>query len=259
VVAISSMVKVEKMKHLYRVRRVDFVLALVALLSVLTFETLQALLFAVIISLFALVWYASHPKLAVLGRAPNSLDFSDVRRHPENQTLPGLLMVRPENGLFFANAVGFREAIMQEMRSCTEPVNVVLVDLGATTDLDVPSVDMLMELHKELKIQNVRLILARVIAPVRAILERAGAIEEIGSENIFINPTEAVLDFLTSQYHDSDIQGLVHTGLLTVRIFVQARLSTAPAERRAALAALAEMIDKEIKRIELDGTGTIPL
>jgi len=68
----------------------------VALLAVLTIEILQALLFAVIISLFALVWHASQAKLAVLGRVPRTMSFSDVRRDPKNYTLPGLLMVRPE-------------------------------------------------------------------------------------------------------------------------------------------------------------------
>ena len=60
---------------------------------------LHALLIAVIIFLSALVWRANHPRLAVLGRTPESLQFSNVRRHPENKTLPGLLIVQPANGL----------------------------------------------------------------------------------------------------------------------------------------------------------------
>lgn len=251
VVAVSHMVKVDKMKHLYHVRRADFILAVAALLAVLTLETLQALLLSVIISLFALVWHASQPKLAVLGRVPNSWDFSDIRRHPENQTLPGLLMVRPENGLFFANAVGLREAIIRELHASTEPIKVVLIDLGATADLDVPSADMLVELYKELHSQNIRCMLVRMIAPVRQLLERAGAMEEIRLEDVFIDPGDAVLDYLMSQYNDSGIQELVRSGLQIVRNLLQAHLSTAPVERQAALAALADFLDQEIKRIEL--------
>ena len=108
-------------------RRTDFVLAVVALLAVLTFETLEALLIAVLVSLFALVWRVSKPRLAVLGRVPDSLNFSDVRRHPENKTVPGLLMVRPENGLFFANAEGIREEILSEMQASEQPVKAVLL------------------------------------------------------------------------------------------------------------------------------------
>ena len=165
IVAVSGMVKVAKLKHLQRVRREDFILALVALLAVLTVETLEALLIAVIVSLFALVWRASHPRLAVLGRIPGRLDFSDIRRNPDNKTIPGLLMVRPENGLFFANAAGFREAIMAEVTASAEPVKAVLLDLGATTDLDVPSADMLAELGEELHGHSVRFMLMRSSLP----------------------------------------------------------------------------------------------
>jgi len=70
IVAVSGMVKVAKIKHLYQVRRSDFILAIVALLAVLTFETLEALLIAVIVSLFALVWRASQPKLADSAYSP---------------------------------------------------------------------------------------------------------------------------------------------------------------------------------------------
>ena len=159
IVAVSGMVKVDKLKHLYHVRRTDFVLAIVALLAVLTFETLEALLIAVLVSLFALVWRVSKPRLAVLGRAPDSLNFSDVRRHPENKTVPGLLIVRPENGLFFANAEGIREEILSEMQASEQPVKAVLLDLGATTDLDVPGAETLEQLYEDLHSRNVRLIL----------------------------------------------------------------------------------------------------
>jgi MFS superfamily sulfate permease-like transporter len=222
----------------------------VALLAVLTFETLEALLIAVIVSLFALVWRASQPRLAVLGRAPNSLQFRDIRRHPEAKTVPGLLIVRPENGLFFANAAGIREVILSEMQSSAEPVKAVLLDLGATTDLDVPSADMLAELHEDFYSRNVRFLLMRMIMPVRQMLELAGVMEKIRPEDVFVGPTEAVLDYLTSQYDDVGIQELMRSGANTVRSLLQASLSTAPAERQAALAAIVDSLDKETKRSE---------
>jgi len=247
IVAVTGMVKVAKIRHLYRVRRADFVLALVALLAVLTFETLEALLIAVIVSLFALVLRASQPRLAVLGRAPKSLQFSDIRRHPENITTPGLLIVRPENGLFFANAAGIREAIIAEMTSSAEPVKAVLLDLGATTDLDVPSADMLGELSEELHSRNVRFILMRMITPVRQMLELAGAMEKIRPQDVFIGPTEAILDYLSAQYDDAGILELVRSGADSVQSLLQASLATAPTERQAALAAIAEDIGQGIK------------
>ncbi len=205
IVAVSGMVKVEKLKHLFRVRRADFVLAAVALLAVLTFETLQALLIAVIISLFALVWRISQPKLAVLGRAPDRLEFGDVRRHPDYRTVPGLLIARPESGLFFANAGGFRDGVIAELEAAPEPVKAVLLDLGATVDLDVPSADMLAELAEELRERGAPLSLARVIGPVREMLAQAGALEKIGAGNIYATTADGVARFLRGE---GDVEGV---------------------------------------------------
>ena len=250
IVAVSSMVKVDKIKHLYRVRRTDFWLAIVALLAVMTFETLEALLIAVVISLFALVWRSSQPRLAVLGRVPGRLEFADVRRHPESRTLPGLLMVRPENGIFFANAAGLREAITAEMLSSAEPVKAVLLDLGATTDLDVPGADMLAELAEDCESRDVRLMLVRLIMPVRQMLERTGAMEKIKPEDIFVGPIEGVLAYLSSQGDVPTRQDLLRSEVLMMRDLLQVQLLTAPAERKAALAAIVDSLDELIKRSE---------
>jgi sulfate permease, SulP family len=251
IVAVSGMVKVGKMRHLYQVRRTDFVLAVVALLAVLTFETLEALLIAVIVSLFALVGRTSQPKLAVLGRAPDSLELKDVRRHPENQTLPGLLVVRPENGLFFANAEAIREAILGEMQASAEPVKAVLLDLGATTDLDVPSADMLGKLHDELSSRNVRFMLMHMIMPVRQMLERAGVMERIRPEDVFAGPAAAILDYLSSQYDAAGVHELLRSAEIMVRQLVQTHLHAVPVERQAALAAIVDSLDQAIQRNEM--------
>jgi high affinity sulfate transporter 1 len=217
IVAVSGMVKVEKLKHLFRVRRADFVLALIALFAVLTFETLEALLIAVIASLFALVWRISQPRLAVLGRAPDRLEFGDVRRHPDYRTVPGLLIARPESGLFFANAGGFRDAVIAEIEASAEPVRAVLLDLGATVDLDVPAADMLAELAEELRGRGIRLMLTRVIAPVREILDRAGALEKIGPESIYGTQAEGVAHFLRAEGNTDGVRELANSLALQLR------------------------------------------
>ena len=247
IVAVSGMVKVSGLKRLYHVRRADFILAVVALLAVLTFETLEALLIAVVISLFALVWRASQNNLGVLGRVPGRLHFSDVRRNPENHTYPGLLIVRPENGLFFANAAGMREAIIAEISSSAEPVEVVLIDLSATTDLDVPSADMLAELSEELHSRNARIMLTHVILPVRQMLESAGAMEKIGPDDIFAELPEAVLDFLAPQHDSRAVEDLLRSAALNARNLLSDFLAANPGEEHDELTALTKSIDEELK------------
>ena len=256
VVAVAHMVKVKELRHLYRVRRVDFALAMVALLAVLTVEILQALLLAVVISLFALVWHASKPMVAVLGRVPNSVDFSDIRRHPENRTIPGLLVVRPESGLFFANAAGVKDAITREIGATSAPVRAVVIDMGAASDLDAPSADMLIALHKQLGQQDVRVILTRMATPVCEILERADANGEIGEGDIHHSPLDALRDYFNSEAGASAGQEVVHAGLLEVRDMLQIRMSAVAAEQQAAIASILSVIDHEIAQIEAGESPT---
>jgi MFS superfamily sulfate permease-like transporter len=161
-----------------------------------------------------------------------------------------LLIVRPENDLFFANAAGIHEAIIGEVTSCADPVKVVLMDLISTSDLDVPSAIMLIDMHKELRQRDVRLILTRMITPVRQMLERADRTHEIGPQDLVHSPVQAFLDYVASETGDSSGRELIHVGLLEARDVLRARMSAVPAKRQTTLAAILDIVDKEIKQIE---------
>lgn len=196
VVAISGMFKVKEMRRLYRVRKADFALALIALLGVLIFEVVVGLSIAVLISLLVLVARVSVPKLSVLGRVPDSLEFSDVRRHPDNRRMPGLLIIRPNEGLFFANAAGLVEEIWKQVLSSDPLARAVLLDLEMTFELDVPSLDALVELSEGLAEEDVDLMLVRVHQDVRDTLDQSGVVDTIGADRIHRYIIDGVLDFL---------------------------------------------------------------
>ena len=103
-----------------------------------------------ILSLLLLIARAARPKLSVLGRAAGHLRFGDVERHPDYHAVPGLMIIRPNEGLWFANAEPLREAIIGRMREAERPVQSVLLDLEMTYELDVPALDMLAKLKEEL-------------------------------------------------------------------------------------------------------------
>ena len=196
VIAVAGMVKVKALRRLYRLSLADFTLATIAMLGVLTFEALEGLLIAVILSLLALVWRASQARLSVLGREPGGLVFSDVQRHPENRTVPSLLVIRPDEGLFFANATSLREEVRSQVDAAQPSVQVLLLDLEMSNQLDMPSVDMLVELKEELEAAGVRLWLARLHGPVHDLLERSGALQKIGEENIYPRLIAGLLEYL---------------------------------------------------------------
>jgi SulP family sulfate permease len=182
--AVWGLFDVAALRRFARLSRPDLAVALTALLGVLALDTLPGLLLAVSLSLVLLVYKASRPHIAVLGRSPDGRELGDVAQHRDYQTVPGVLIVRPDAPLFFANSTILRDAIREDVRAADPRPHAVLLDLEATSSLDVPTNDMLGELAEDLESEGVELRLARVRAPVRSLLHESGVATRIGDEKI---------------------------------------------------------------------------
>ena len=131
--------------------------ALAALLGVLVFDTLPGLFIGIAVSLLLLLYRASRPHVALLGRAPGDGQWSDVERHPENTTEPGIVVLRPESGLFFANAYAIRDAIRAQVADGTRAI---VLDAETVPSIDVTAVDMLVASARDLRRDGIKLVLA---------------------------------------------------------------------------------------------------
>jgi SulP family sulfate permease len=194
IVAVTGMMKVGKLRRLWDLRRLDFWLAMIALVGVLVMPTLEALTLAVVVSLGAVVWRASEPRLTFLGRPRGYLEPVDLESQPA-ATMPGLLVVRPDEMLFFANATAVRDAIVLAAREAVPTPTVVLLDLSLTRDADVPAVESLEDLHQRLASDGIALWLSHVRPAVLALLERAGTLEVIGRDRVYPRIADGILDF----------------------------------------------------------------
>jgi MFS superfamily sulfate permease-like transporter len=177
------MVKTERIRELYALRTSDFLLAVTALLAVLTLETLAALAVAVALSIVLLVVRAAKAPLRRLGRLPDG-GFGDLQRNPEARAHPSALVVRPEAELFFANAESIVEDVYEAATEATPPARAVVVDLELTQDLDVPAAEALLLLATRLADAGIPLALARVHGPATVMLERVGVVEAVGRDRI---------------------------------------------------------------------------
>jgi high affinity sulfate transporter 1 len=196
IVAVSGMVKIGQFRRLYRLRKGDFWLAVITFLCVLTFEeVLAGLLIGVLLSLFALIWRTSEPKLSVLGRIPGTVAFRSTSYHPDAIQDPGLLIVRPDEEVIFANAASIRKAIRRRIAASETPIRTTVLDLEMTNDLDVPSTEMLDKLHKEHEAVKIQFKLVGLHEPVNKMLDTSGVSERIGAENIYPTVLEAVLAY----------------------------------------------------------------
>jgi anti-anti-sigma factor len=174
--------------------RPDFIAAVAALFGVLLFDTLPGLFIGIAVSLLLLLYRASRPNVAQLGRVPGTADqFADVDRHPENQEVEGIAVLRVEGGLFFANAETVRAAVRDR---ATEPgIRAVVLDAESMPFVDLTAVEMLVRLGETLEDAGVHLAIAHDIGQVQDVLDRGGG----DGPRVRVYPTvDAAVEDLTS-------------------------------------------------------------
>jgi len=182
IAAVMELVDIGALATLYRVytralgrayggiaARPDFIAAIAAMAGVLVFDTLPGLFLGIAISLLLLVYRASRPHVAVLGRVAGTADqWLDVERHPQGQPVPGVVVLRVESGLFFANADHVRATIRRHV--VDDDTRAVVLDAETMPFVDVSAARMLEELAEDLRRDGVALVIARDIGQVRDVL-----------------------------------------------------------------------------------------
>jgi len=195
IVAISGMMKLPQMKRLWRVSRLDFLIAATALFGVLLFDTLIGLGIAVLVSLGLVIWQASSASLAPLGRKPGSGRFVAIEGHPEAVTVDAILMLRAEAPMFFANAASIRSGVKRSAEASETPLVAVVLDLSTSFEIDVPGCDNLRDLAEDLARDDIRLALTHVRDAMYQILDDTGVIEAVGADRIFTSNATAIAAF----------------------------------------------------------------
>jgi high affinity sulfate transporter 1 len=183
IAALIELVDIASLRALYgtytsRLRRIygyaaraDFIAAVAAMLGVLIFDTLPGLFIGIAVSLLLLLYRSAQPHVAVLGQVPGTSQWTDTAQHPEDNAIPGLVILRVESGLYFANADHVRAAILTATSAGTRAV---VLDCETVPFVDVTAGRMLDELTAELRRRGVRLVIAREVGQVRDVLAATG-------------------------------------------------------------------------------------
>jgi sulfate permease, SulP family len=185
IAALIDLVDLPSLMRLYRLHtsglgriygfaaRPDFISAVAALLGVLIFDTLPGLFIGIGVSITLLLYRASRPNIAVLGKVPGSDgDYADVKRNTHYEPVPGVAVLRVESGLFFANADAVRENVLTH---AVDGTKAIVLDGETVPFIDVTAAQMLEALAEDLERDEVQLILARDVGQVRDILRRQEA------------------------------------------------------------------------------------
>ena len=189
VVAYSvELIKPAEFRAIRRVRRTEFIWALVAFAGVIFLGTLQGIVVAVIVSLLVIAQQAYSPPVHVIGRRRGTTDVFRPRsdEHADDETWPGLLILRPEGRLFFANAPRVAETI-RPIVDRTRP-SVVLLDCQSVLDIEYTALKMLTDAEARLRSEGSELWLAACNPEVLAVVRNS----PLNQELMFFNVAEAV-------------------------------------------------------------------
>lgn len=178
-------------RAILNVRTMEFRWALIACAGVLFLGTLKGIVVAIIVSMIGLASQTAHPRVSAIGRKRGA----DVLRplspeHPDDETFPGLLIVRPEGRLYFANA----QQVAEEIRAliAAHKPRVVALDMSRVPDIEYSALQMLMEGEKRSHEQGATLWLVGLNPGVLEVVRHSGLADRLGHERMLFNARMAI-------------------------------------------------------------------
>jgi high affinity sulfate transporter 1 len=160
------------LRRIYRIQRWEFWLSMVCFAGVAVFGAIPGISVAIVIAVIEFLWDGWRPHSAVLGRAEGVHGYHDIARYPDARILPGLVMLRWDAPLFFANAEQFHNRAQEAVAGASPPVHWLVVAAEPVTSVDVTAADALCELDDELRAKNIELYFAEMKDPVKDKLRR---------------------------------------------------------------------------------------
>jgi len=186
-----GLIKPAEFRAILRIRRTEFVWALAAFAGVIAFGTLKGILVAIILSLGALAHQMANPPVWVMRRKRGTNVYRpESSEHPDDESFPGLLVLRPEGRIFFANA----ERVGQKMRGFADGAKprVVAIDMSGVFDLEYTALKMLIEGEKTMRERGIEVWLVGMTPAVLGVVQRSTLGETLGRDRMHFNLETAV-------------------------------------------------------------------
>jgi len=194
-VVIASVMGLIECRDLQRIRRIqawEFWLSIGCTAGVLLLGAIEGIVLAIIAAVIEFLWDGWRPHSAVLGKVPGIDGWHDIERHPEAGRIDGLVLLRWDAPLFFANAEWFERVVRDTLAASPTPVRWLVVTAEPVTSVDITAADMLRELDESLQQQGIELCFAEMKGPVKDKLKRFGLFSHFGQQTFFATIDDAV-------------------------------------------------------------------
>ena len=203
ILAVRSLFEFEEAKHLWKVHRTDFWMMLTTFLVTIGIGIKEGVFAGVVLSVLAMTYESVKPHIAILGRLPNTTIFRNIKRFPEAMQHDEILIVRFDAQLYFTNADYFRDTLIRLVKAEGPELRLFVLDASSILEMDSTGLQALREFLRFLQERQVEFYISGVIGPVRDIMFKANLSNDIGEENQFMNPNDAVEAYLTR--HDDSV------------------------------------------------------
>jgi len=193
-----GLIEPAEFREILSVRRTEFAWAVVAMIGVMLLGTLQGIVVAIIVSLLALAYQVSDPPVHVLGRKPGTNVYRpQATGNADDEQFDGLLLLRPEGRIFFANAERIAEKIRPLIDRATPKV--VVLDLRSVFDLEYTALKMLTGAEQRMSEKGISLWLVGMNPSVWDMVIKAPLGHTLGEARMFLNLEQAVEHYQRSR------------------------------------------------------------
>jgi MFS superfamily sulfate permease-like transporter len=182
--AVWHLATARKLVKIWVASRSEWALALLTFLGVIVWDVLPGMVIGMVASVVLLLYKTSKPRVASLGRIPGVAGgYSDLERHPEDQAVEGVTILRVDAPLYYANARSARDAMKAALAEIDPPARAVVIDAAGQSDLDITSAAVLIELVDEWHKAGIAVYVADAHAPVVESGRRTGFFEAVGEDH----------------------------------------------------------------------------
>jgi high affinity sulfate transporter 1 len=195
IVPCAGMIKLPEFRAIWNTRIMEFSWAAASVAGVVLMGTLSGILVAVILSLLGLIYHGTRRPVFVLGRKPGTDVFRPrSKEHPGDETFPGLLLVKTEGMIHFANAQRISDLLWHLIYE--HKPRVVVLDCSAIPDLEYTALKRLTEAEKKLQQSGISLWLAGLNPEPLHLVQKSALGEALGRSRMYFNLEQAVTSYL---------------------------------------------------------------
>lgn len=190
--AAIGLIDIHELKRIWQISRMEFLFALIAMWGAISFGVLNGVVVAIVATLIYLVRKTMFPRYHLLGRIPGKDGLYDLRRFADASPVNGISVCLVQGSLLFYNADYVRTGLREIAEKLAGDTQFFLLDASAVVHLDSTGAAALVALQSSLKAMGLTFCIAELNVDAMELLQRAGAVDDIGPENFFGDTDDAI-------------------------------------------------------------------